>query len=84
VVIREQGGRKSALLFLLADVAVEDDVSAHSGARLCEPQHADDREAWKLVPASILPATRCGSQTRAPAETGDVWGVSECTRSQVG
>jgi len=25
-----------------------------------------------LVPASVLLATRCGSQTRAPTETGDV------------
>jgi hypothetical protein len=27
---------------------------------------------WKFVPAAVLFATRCGSQTHAPAETGNV------------
>jgi len=50
-------------------------ASAHcSGARLCEPQRVNGRVTWKLVPTSILPATCCGSQTRAPAETGVVPG----------
>jgi hypothetical protein len=33
------------------------------GTRLCEPQRVDGRVTWKLVPASVLLATRCGSQT---------------------
>ena len=47
-------------------------IHACFGARLCEPQRAVRRMTCKLVPASVLLATRCGSQTRAPAETGDV------------
>ena len=47
-------------------------LAAELGARLCEPQRVDGRVTRKLVPTSVPLATRCGSQTRAPADTGDV------------
>jgi len=37
-----------------------------AGARLCEPQRVDSIGTPKLAPIPVLPATRCGSQTRAP------------------
>ena len=37
------------------------------GTRLFEPQRFDGRLMRKLVPTAVLLATRCGSQTRAPA-----------------
>jgi hypothetical protein len=40
-----------------------------------EPQRGAGRVTWKSVPASVLLATRCGSQTRAPVESGDVPGA---------
>ena len=37
------------------------------GARLCEPQRVDGKGTWNLSSVLVLPATRSGSQTRAPA-----------------
>jgi len=54
----------------------KEDFATHAGnapcpgAWLCEPQRADSRVTRKLVPTSVLLATRRGSQTRAPAKPG--------------
>jgi hypothetical protein len=45
------------------------------GARLCEPQRVDGNGTWNLSSVLVLPATRSGSQTRAPA-TGAVRGCA--------
>lgn len=44
-------------------------------ARLCEPQRVSSSVTRKLVPTPALPATRCGSQTRAAPKTGGVRGL---------
>ena len=63
--------RDEALKELKAFKRGKADLFSWLGARLCEPQRVDGSLTRKFVPTLVLPATRCGSQTRAPAETGD-------------
>ena len=60
--VRHPGSKLPAVFSLMKGVQSH----TSSGARLYEPQRADRKVTWKLFPAFVLLATRCGSQTRAP------------------